>query len=116
VTNVSKAVVHEGVIRGPIAGGLDYIVVLKDSQGRPVPHTELGKTVFGDSDAATPSIGSSIPVQLEPGDALEENIILTDLFDMTKIGSYSLIVKRLSPEKDDNNYILSNSITIEITR
>jgi hypothetical protein len=70
----------------------DYSVEVTDEQGLPVPKTEYGKSLSDRKPSMPATLWKS--VTLHPGQVLTDEIIVTDLFDLTRPGNYFVSVSR----------------------
>lgn len=83
-----------------------YFVSVTDSEGNVTTH---GDYILKKEGRA----GSRIMVTLKPGDKLEEDATITDMFEKKPAGAYKIVVKRPSP-LDPDAVIQSNEITITV--
>ena len=90
----------------------DYQVEIKDARGK-----ELRRTTLGEARKRSEVISiSKGPLTLQPGEEREQGeIVLTDIFDLTSRGEYTIVVKRSGPRLDHSSATIeSEKLTITI--
>ena len=87
-----------------------YFISVFDSEGNAPPTTQYGKAIRYPGAEAM----SRLMVILKPGEKLEEDSTISDIFDMKSAGTYKVIVTRPSP-LEDNVILKSNEISITVT-
>lgn len=111
MTNLSQQVIY--VPRGAtgrVRGERYNFISVSDSQGNAPPTTQYGKAIRYPGAEAM----SRLMVILKPGEKLEEDSTISDIFDMKSAGTYKVIVTRPSP-LEDNVILKSNEISITVT-
>jgi hypothetical protein len=100
------------VFRSPGHGHAElfYTVTVSDSEGNVLPTTSYGDAILNKGARSV----SKILTTIKPGEKLEEDATISDLFDMKSAGTYKVVVKRPSP-LDLNVLIQSNEISITVT-
>ena len=110
MTNLSQQVIYVG--RDAARHGERYnIISVLDSEGNAAPTTQYGKAIRY---PGAEVMGSRIMVILQPGEKLEEDSTISDVFDMKSVGTYKVSVTRPSP-LEDNVILKSNEISITVT-
>jgi hypothetical protein len=87
-----------------------YSISVSDNEGKAWPTTSYGNAILNKGSHA----GSKIRTTIKPGEKLEEEATISDIFDMKSAGTYKVVVKRQSP-LDPNVLIESNEISITVT-
>ena len=59
-----------------------------------------------------PSVGAFKPCELAAGESLSRRQMLSDIFDFSHPGKYSIQVSRFSSQKPPDNLIKSNVVTL----
>lgn len=85
-----------------------YSISVSDSGGNVRPTTSYGDAILNKGAQA----GSKIQAMIGPGQKLEEDATVSDIFDMKEVGIYKVVVKRPSPL---NPRVIIQSNEIEIT-
>jgi hypothetical protein len=107
--NTSDHEIKLGRVGGRENAGLDYRVILLDSNGHSVARTKYGAA------ADTGQVESSpVLLQLGPGQTLTQQAELTKLFKITEPGTYTVRVGRKWPERT-GKMEWSNSLTLTVT-
>lgn len=88
---------------------LFYSISACDSDGNAPPATSYGDAIL--HRGARPI--SKIMTTIKPGEKLEEDAALSEIFDMKAAGTYRIIVKRPSP-LDPAVLLKSNTLTISV--
>jgi hypothetical protein len=78
---------HYGV-GGPGRGGPAFDIDVRDSEGKPVPETAYGLKMHGKD--PHPWAGSVFTVTSGPGKTMEEELILSKEYDLSKPGKYTV--------------------------
>jgi hypothetical protein len=110
MTNLSQR--DFSVFRSPGHGHAElfYTISVFDNEGKARPITTYGDGILNKGARSV----SRILTKIMPGEKLEEDTTISDLFDMKSAGTYKVIVKRRSPI-DPNIFIQSNEISITVT-
>jgi len=88
-----------------------YLISVFDSEGNAPTTTQYGKAIRYPGAEAM----SRLMVILKPGEKLEEDSTISDIFDMKSAGTYKVIVTRPSP-LEHNVILKSNEISITVTK
>lgn len=93
-----------------------YLIEVRDSQGHPAPDTEYGRRIMGRETGKRTIMYSSGDAffTLKPNDTLDDEAVVTKLYDLSQTGKYFIQVTRSPLEKVDNGRIKSNIITITV--
>jgi hypothetical protein len=108
VNNTEQDIRYSGA-GGPGRGGPGFDIDIRDSGGKPAPETPYGLKMHG-KDTSWRG-GSVFAGTAHPGDKIEEELILSKEFDMSKPGDYTVQVRERNPKFE---VVKSNSITITI--
>ena len=111
LTNVSNQSLFIKRSPDPVQAELHYTVKVHDKKGSDVKETKYGQAVRKHelliiSDAA---------ILLEPGEILEEDTVLSKLFDLTSPGEYEVQLSRPVSDDPKAENVKSNIITITVT-
>lgn len=88
-----------------------YSVQIHEKNGKDVLETEYGRHV-----RLHQLIGSDTAALLKPGEKLEEDIVLSTVFDLTSSGEFEVQLTRpVSEEPNEKETVKSNIITIIVT-
>lgn len=87
-----------------------YSISASDSGGNARPATSYGDAILNKSAHA----GSKIQSTIKPGEKLEEDATISDIFDMKEAETYRVVVKRPNPLNPSVS-ISSNEISIAVT-
>jgi hypothetical protein len=91
------------VVRPPIEiESMGFVVDVSHADGRTVPLTERGKVWRHQGGWS----GSGPVFSMEPGVTAHRKIVVTDLYDMTRLGEYSIHLHRSD--------VSTNTITVEV--
>jgi hypothetical protein len=120
--NVSNQTIYMFFSTAP---GRDPEIHLRDSKGNPVLETPYGQKVHGTDPNRRPFSGSVFGYQetLKPGETFEEKLNLSEEYDLSKPGEYTIQVRRHDVLSEDDlksksrtvAFVKSNTITITIT-
>jgi hypothetical protein len=91
----------------------DYSLTVLTSSSAPAPETSFKKQhrcVLGDGLRMT---GRNIVVTLKPGESNSEQVAVTEQYDMTAPGEYSVQVERTFPEV---GHFRSNTVIVKVTQ
>jgi hypothetical protein len=94
------------------SGEINYGIDVRTADGKAVPETDYGRTVKGIGPSVIVSSTMFYPVK--PGDTLRDEVILGKVFDMSRVGKYSIRVWRIAPAEVGGGRVKSNEITITI--
>jgi hypothetical protein len=86
-----------------------YLFEVWDSQGNVPPETERARKLKG------PVTSSDVIHTLQPGGKLQNEIVLTQLYDISRSGKYTIQVSRVIPKELGGGVAKSNKITLGIT-
>jgi hypothetical protein len=90
----------------------DYAVKVLTSTGAPVPETPFKKQMMcGGGELRI--TGRDILVTLKPGESNDERIEITELYNMSAVGQYSVQVDRTFPQV---GRFTSNVVSIKVTQ
>ena len=96
---------------------LNYSLKVLTSAGIPVPETQFKKDLDRGSDQPgivnLDTTGRRIPVTLKPGESSSEDLVVTELYDLSQPGQYSIQVDRTFP---GIGHFTSNVITVTVTQ
>ena len=92
----------------------DYPAQVTYADGKPAPLTNYGQQL--NCSAASGIIGRNIQVTLKPGESRRDEIMVSNVIDMTEPGKYLVEIWREIPKKLGPNPVKSNAITITITK
>ena len=110
LANLSRQDIY--VYKAPGAGNAEiyYSISVFDIEGNARPTTTYGNAILNGGGR----IGSRIGVMLKPGEKLEQDATISNLYDMKSVGVYRVIVKRPNP-LDPTITLKSNEISITVT-
>jgi hypothetical protein len=93
-----------------------YKVFVEDEKGNLAAETKLGRRLRTGKDEAgqtTVSVFETAPIRsVQPGESLNEEVVLNKLYDLSKPGKYTV---RVQSQSDLNGSAKSDPITITIT-
>ena len=92
--------------------GCDYSLRVLTAGGAPAPETPFKKQTSCDG-GNLGITGRNIRVSLKPGESSSEDILITDLYDMSRPGEYTVQVDRAFP---DIGRLTSNIAKISVTQ
>lgn len=107
VTNSSRKVL---VIVDTYHPEWDYKLDVRNEAGETVPLTKDGERLMRNI-----SIYKSISVWLYPGDTVQADFVINELFEMNTPGTYSVTSKRKFLTLDSSGYDFATSNTVKIT-
>ncbi len=90
----------------------DYLVEVRDEKGNLAPDTPQKKQIT----CGGPVEGRNIIVSLQPGESTEDEVVVSDLSDMTRPGFYSAQLARKAPKDLGGGLVKSNWLTIQVTQ
>lgn len=93
--NISDKIIYR-IVRSGGPHGRNLDISVRDSKGNPVQETEHGREIQGTELNRQPSSDSVFKERypLRPGEVLEENLNLSEEYDFSKPGRYSIQVRR----------------------
>jgi len=91
----------------PSGDPLTCVVAVRDANGKTVADTEKGRQLKSQHAAAQ---GAEAKYTLNPGETQTRECAVSDLYDMTAAGKYSIDVEQL-----DGRAVVSNLITVTVT-
>jgi hypothetical protein len=107
VNNTDKDIRFPGA--GPARSGPVFDIDVRDSGGKPLLETPYGLKMHGKD--PHPWSGSAFAATARPGDKIEEELILSKEYDISKPGNYTVQVLERNPKFAA---VKSNSITITV--
>lgn len=113
LTNTSNNEISLGKAPGtqPLAES-EYAVEVYNSKGQRAPDTEYGQKIrnrkiwFGRSRDS---------VSLKPGESCDDGVLISKIFDLNRLGIYTVQLSRVIPEPLGKGIVKSNTITITVT-
>jgi hypothetical protein len=95
----------------------NYVIDVRDESGQIAPDTAYNRKRKDPGDAKHPNVryGSHMLETLKPGEELNDDAVVTKLYDITLPGKYSLQVSRQSSDAPGGNIVKSNKIGITVT-
>ena len=90
----------------------DYLAEMRGDKGDSVPVTDYKRQLRCNGGLTD---GRNILVTLKPQESREDEIDLTSLYLVSRVGTYSVFVQRRFPEELGGGTVQSNSITINLT-
>ena len=112
LTNTSHEVIELAKEVRQASGEINYRFDVRTADGKAVPETDYGRTVKGIGPSVIVSSTMFHPVK--PGDTLLDEVILSKVFDMSRVGKYSIRAWRSAPAEVGGGKVRSNEITITI--
>ncbi len=91
----------------------DYEIDVRDQRGTAVPETDLGRKLK--EPPVIPMNSRNFEMYLRPNESAKENIALSDLYDMSHPGQYTIQVSRAVSNKPKDGVVKSNTITVTVT-
>ena len=93
-----------------------YLVDVRDGKGHPAPNTEYGRRIMGREAGERTIIFSSGDAlfTLKPNETLEDEAVVSKLYDLSRPGKYFIQAIRKPLEKVSTGQVKSNTITITI--
>ena len=91
----------------------DYQIDVRDERGTAVPETELGRKLK--EPPMIPMNSRNFGIYLRPNESTKENIALSDLYDLSHPGQYTIQVSRAVSNKPKDGVVKSNTITVTVT-
>jgi hypothetical protein len=92
----------------------DYAFRVLTDTGAPAPETQHKKQLAcspGSGESA--DTGMDVVVTLKPGESSSEDVLITDLYDISAPGTYAVRVVRTFPKVGRSR---SNDVTVKVTR
>jgi hypothetical protein len=114
LTNVER----EPIVLGQSSPANEYDFIVRDDQGGAVAETETFRQMKYPRDSKDPRAGywfSFHTQRLRPGEALHEVIDLSQLYDLSGDGSYSVQLARSVPAQPGSGVVTSNAITVGVS-
>jgi hypothetical protein len=112
--DINRAIRPEGRTHGELLG---FPPIVRDAEGKEPPLTKLGRLIFGrpaPGDGMTVYEGiSSGNGPLHPGKAITPEIRLSELYDLSVPGQYTVLVWHYDVEKKEA--VKSNTVTVTVT-
>jgi hypothetical protein len=90
---------------------MNYTAQVRDKSGKDASETDYGHAVR----TGRVSSSSVIKVFLQPGETMEEDMVLGKLFDLSVPGEYEVQLSRIIPDDPKGGTVKSNKITITVT-
>ena len=123
VTNTSDQDVDLYKTPGPDGQAEDVNKIeVRDGSGNALPRADVQTVEIGGVLRTFPKkmTKSRMGVILKPGDSLEDFTILSNIFDLSKPGKYTVTVQNERRSSDSSNelkliYVKSNTITVTVT-
>lgn len=116
VTNTSNSPISFVTSPGPIPDdGLLYEIHVRDQHGRSAPQSPYVRN----RDTHVPvHYGSRLARTLKPGESFVDQVIVTEFYDLSSPGEYSITVARSMPARQNlgNGSVTSNAVTITVTQ
>ncbi len=94
---------------GPLTADQHYTVRVHDKSGKDAPETEYGRHA-----RLHQLIGSDAATLLKPGEKLEEDTVLSTVFDLTSPGEYEVQLSRPVSDDPKDGVVKSNIIAITV--
>ena len=91
----------------------DYEFDVRDERGNAVPETDLGRKLK--EPPTIPMNSRNFGVYLRPNESTKETIALSDLYDLSHPGQYTIQVSRAVSNKPKDGVVKSNTITVTVT-
>jgi hypothetical protein len=116
VTNISNQVVTLARENSLNNGELSNSIEVRDDMGTSVHRTNLvraAKSNESSKDEMSIPVYSSVTISLKPGETLKDGIFVTQLFDLSQPGRYTILVLR--KDETSNTIVKSNTITLTVT-
>ena len=107
--NNTKQDIRYAAAGGPGRDGPAFDLDVRDSVGKPAPETPYGLKMHG-KDTAWRG-GSIFAATARPGDKIEEELILSEEYDMSAPGEYTVQAKERNPKFE---VVKSNRIAITV--
>ena len=109
LTNIAD---HEiGILRS--AAEADYLVEVRDEQGKMAPDTEFGRRRKAPGSI---SVSTATPLyMLKPREVLKDEIVVNRFHDMSVPARYAISVTRAIPEELGSGVVKSNTVTVTVT-
>lgn len=106
ITNTSNSVIGFEAMEVP------YMAIVRGAQGNPSAETEKGRMVRDKQTKVLSPLyrGSQFIASLKPGESRTENFTVSDLYDMSRPGHYSIQLQRVWNDRK----VQSNSVKIRI--
>jgi hypothetical protein len=105
-TNTSNKVVFLEGMEAP------YVAIIRDAHGNPSSDTEKGRKVKDKQRKTFSPLnrGSGFMASLQPGESITQELIVSDLYDMSRPGKYSIQLQRFWNDR----LVPSNTVKIRI--
>lgn len=91
----------------------DYQIDVRDERGTAVPETDFGRKLK--EPPVIPMNSRNFGMYLRPNESTKENIALSDLYDLSHPGQYTIQVSRAVSNKPKDGVVKSNTITVTVT-
>jgi|SRR5580692_1777635 hypothetical protein len=114
ITNKSD---HEILLGKPAgkAGQGEFLnlIEVRDERGNAVPKTRYYRQIRGEEYVPVGVYVSTIGFSVKPGESMEEEAIVSKLYDLDKVGKYRIQTQHDDP--DNKALVKSNTITVTVT-
>jgi hypothetical protein len=91
----------------------DYQFDVRDDRGTAVPETDLGRKLK--EPPVVPMNSRNFERYLRPNESTKETIAVSDLYDLSHPGQYTIQVSRAVSNKPKDGVVKSNTITVTVT-
>ena len=100
------------LFRSKYDDGRPYKIEVSDEEGGAARLTKFGRKVLKNEGYGTIDFGGGGHIALAPGATLGDDLLISDLFDLTVPGKYTVQLQRLD---EAGTAVKSNTITITVT-
>ena len=92
-----------------------YTIDVRDGRGHPVALSEHGRIRLNRSPTSRLTI-SEVVYSVKPGETLTDVAVVTELYDLSQPGKYTIRVSREIPREFGKGTVKSNPVTITVTK
>jgi hypothetical protein len=117
LTNISSTTFSLPNAIDPADGGFYYKIEMIGPDGKAVELNDYGQCLY--ESLKRPDCfrsGSRFAKTLSPGDEIRENIVLSDVFTISKLGEYIVQVSRDLPKDLGGFHVTSNMVRINVVK
>jgi len=114
--NTSNREIYISKSNGRSQAEFSFVVDAHDDTGKPAPDTEYGRRVMRrETKKRTVLFWSEIFLTLKPGEILQDEAIVSKLYDLSRPGKYLIRVSRRVSGNPKDGVVKSNEIAVTVS-